>query len=640
MAENPNGVVPVHELVYGSAAKVLAPGASDLGVIASSRNFPAEASRWLGTHRSYTGERSEGQAQPVKYFIGSLGRYFEVTRVEQGIDHTRRVLAFAHHLAAEQTAIQASGMSFGRFIGEAVRTCRDPRGFQAGWIDPPATVSGRGVQSCSPTTLKPEVLTAIVAAVIRYQADKRPVLLVAGRPASSDPKADPFLPIICAVADLLPDAGRGALVAVTHVVEMEDRLAEASILCTYPGTAFHREFSARQGSRAPLMVDCVTGAASALPSSTDPFVRATIADLKAKRPGRFAGLCDTFQAREAQYEAVAALAAAAERLDASPTLSSLEGLLVCAKKCESVGNRPRFEEWVAAQIDRILAGQAGPLLADVAGQPQGPVRLAKALAASEAALELLGRVGATAQSNGRSGQADAVAAALLSLGSRGKVIGRRVADVTRCPDFRERFADVPASEPVISTPAEKRPLPQPRAAGSNQLGQGEGRPRNVGVGGGLRDPNWRQQFSDGQQGGGLLVPTLCTLVTILAFLMPGVREALQGASLTGNSEARSEPTERSASNKEEAIAGWNPLPTLKQASGRLWSKVVSMEWPALISLALIPLSVLLLWFYKSLSGWLGTNLPEWTAILPLLAAVAVAATSAAISLKQMGLPAH
>ena len=82
------------------------------------------------------------------------------------------------------------------------------------------------------------------------------------------------------------------------------------------------------------------------------------------------------------------------------------------------------------------------------------------------------------------------------------------------------------------------------------------------------------------------------------------------------------------------------MPTLKQASGRLWSKVVSMEWPALISLALIPLSVLLLWFYKSLSGWLGTNLPEWTAILPLLAAVAVAATSAAISLKQMGLPAH
>lgn len=45
MAENPNGVVPVHELVYGSAAKLLAPGASDLGVIASSRNFPAEVSR-------------------------------------------------------------------------------------------------------------------------------------------------------------------------------------------------------------------------------------------------------------------------------------------------------------------------------------------------------------------------------------------------------------------------------------------------------------------------------------------------------------------------------------------------------------------------------------------------------------------
>ena len=522
MAEKDVGPVAVHQLVYGSAAKLLASGASDLGVIASTRGFPQEATRRLNTHRAYATEDKAGAVRPVKYITGTLGRYVELSRVEMGVDHTGRLIPFTHHVLAEDASLRKAGLSAGQFIRQAAAVCRSPRDFAAGYIEPQATLGGE--LDAAPVSVSHETITVMAAAVIRYSAEKRPVVLVSPRPTATDAADDPFLPVIAAIADVLPAAGLSSLVAATHVIGKDDRLAEVSILCTYPDTAFLKDMIGRSGSRAPVIVDLTKGRASVAADGTDAFTRATIADLKAGAPGRFPRLCDQFGATPEQFPIVAELAQAASRLADKPVLMNLEAFTAALEKGKSLANRPRLLEWVEREVTGIVSQQWATLSKDVAAQRGGAARLAKAVMFSDDLLEMVGRVGAKYEAAGRKSEADVAAAALLTLGARGRTIGRQAGDREKNQDFAIRFIDKPReTTPIDSGPVMPVQRPGPRSRFATGVGPG---PRGA-VGGtpGVlvsRDRSWRT--SDESASGGMLIPWLALLIAVGACATPVAKE--------------------------------------------------------------------------------------------------------------------
>ena len=114
-------LVEVHEMVYGSAPKLLEPGAQDLGVIASTRGLSTEIARQLTYHRDYTPHAAAATA--VKYVVGLLSGRVEVTRVEMVTDHTGRRIPFARHVLSPLD----SAYGCGDLIRRAVAYVRSPR---------------------------------------------------------------------------------------------------------------------------------------------------------------------------------------------------------------------------------------------------------------------------------------------------------------------------------------------------------------------------------------------------------------------------------------------------------------------------------------------------------------------------------
>lgn len=631
MADSMPSRIVLHELVYGSAAKLLVPGASDLGVIASTKGFPQDASRWLASHRAYTGDGTTGGSRPVKYIAGRLGRYLEVSRIEMGADHTGRALPFTHHVLIEETAARSGGVSAGALLRSAASACRDPRTFAAGWIDPPSAVASDLTVEWAKNPLPSNIVAAIAFFVMRYQADKRPVVLVAPRPTSADLAADPFLSVIALVADVLPADGLGGLVAVTHAIEKGDRLADASILCTYPDTPLHREYSGRSDSRAPLVVDCSSGRASAVAPSNDPFVLATIADLKAGRPGQFATLCDRFGAKSPQYDAVAELARAEPRFVGTPTLATLEGLIVAKRKCGGVGNRTRLEEWLFKLIEDVLRSRATQLIDDTSAQRDGHARLAKALSVDDSLLRLLGRVGAKAEVSGKFPIAESVAQSLLTLGVDGKEVGRAAADLEKSPVFRARFDDARPPEPVpsvtegVTGPRPLSPRPLPLRKTQNQP------PRGVG---GIGARSWSRPYQSSASGGGRWVPFLATIVAVVAFIMPVIQTFIsmnmpvdaRAAAKFGGGAAKPSASREGLLVKQGHV---------KTTATQMWS-AIKRRWDqsanALIGLAvLVVIAVVLFRTYGPLTNWLVNTFGEVAAYLPMLLAVGIAFASAGLS---------
>jgi hypothetical protein len=604
MANKEVGAVAVHQLVYGSAAKLLATGASDLGVIASTRGFPQEATRRLNTHRAYANEDKTGAVRPVKYIAGTLGRYVELTRVEMGVDHTGRSLPFTHHVLIEDATLRKAGMSVGDFIRQAAAICRSPREFSAGYIEPQGTLSG-GLEPAS-ASLGAEAIAVMAAAVIRYPVDKRPVVLVSPRPTSTDAASDPFLPVIAAIADVLPAAGLAALVAATHVIGKDDRLAEASIVCTYPDTPFFKEMSSRSGSRTPVIVDLATGRASVVADGTDAFTRATIADLKAGAPGRFPRLCDHFGATPEQFPIVAELAQAVSRLTDKPALANLEALSAAVEKGKPLANRPRLLEWAEREMTGIVSQQWATLSKDVAGQQGGAARLAKAVVFSDDLLEMVGRVGAKYEAAGRKSEADVAAAALLTLGARGKTIGRQAGDREKNQDFATRFIDKPReTTPIDSGPAIPVQLPGPRGRFATGAG-----PRPRGADGGTpgvlasRDGSWRT--SGESASGGMLIPWLALLVAVGACAIPVAKAYLyqQGKA------AFTDPTGVMADIGRALHAVW---------SGRLGECVV----PGVLLAVVIGMIAA----YRLLSDWFVSRLGSLGSLIPTIVLVMVSLSS-------------
>jgi hypothetical protein len=201
--------------VYGSAQKLLAAGRSDLGVIASTRDFPSDAARQLTSHRSYalqSGQATAGiDTLPVKYVAGTLGQFLEFTRIEIGIDHTGRFIPFAHHSLVEQSAVRQSGISQGNALLGLAQASRPPARVAAEWIEPRRLLTPAA--PAQKQQLGAEILAAAADTIIQYPASKRPVVIVAGTANGGRDAQAECLVVLAAIADLLPRDGMAAFVA-------------------------------------------------------------------------------------------------------------------------------------------------------------------------------------------------------------------------------------------------------------------------------------------------------------------------------------------------------------------------------------------------------------------------------------------
>jgi hypothetical protein len=134
-------------------------------------------------------------------------------------------------------------------IRRAVAHARSPREATAGWIEPAPRLGTVPPRAAASAALAKAVAFA-AETVMQYPQTKRPVLLVQA-PGGPQGPADPAVAFVAAVADVVPRSSLAALVATTHVIEPGDRdkLPEASLLATYPGTPFHVEMLTAPQSR-------------------------------------------------------------------------------------------------------------------------------------------------------------------------------------------------------------------------------------------------------------------------------------------------------------------------------------------------------------------------------------------------------
>jgi len=445
--------IQVHQLVYGSAAKLLAPGASDLGVIASTKDFPQDAVRSLATHRAFPNSNaSAGKPDDAtRYIAGVHGRYVELTRIQQGVDHTGRIVPFANHLLVERDRLQGSGITVGDVLECVSSASNDPRQISSGWIEPSVSLPAR--RSSQPVPLQSDVIAAIADAALRYATEKRSVVLV-----TTSRGTDELLPVIAAVAKLLPASDVGAFVAATHVVESSDRPADAAIIGTYPDTPVHTDAVGRSDTKRPLVVDLKTGKANTPVNLSSPFAKATLDDLRAGRPGDFARRCERFGARQAQHQVIADMVTAEHRLLKQPTLANLEAFRNTVPEKVPGLDAAQVQEWANDVALQAFQQHASMILSDAISQPEadGAARLASAISFSRSVLKKLAVRGC--QSHQRQlPEAAFIADALRSLGPEGTEIARRVATDPKVnqPSFLQLFTDSPAPTEPRANPGEE-----------------------------------------------------------------------------------------------------------------------------------------------------------------------------------------
>ena len=455
--------VPVHQMVYGSAAKLLAPGTSDLGVIASTKDFPQEVARSLATHRAFpTAGAPQGKPDDSsRYIAGIHGRYVELTRIQQGVDHTGRIVPFANHLLVERDRLQGSGVMVGEALERASAICQDPRLIGSGVIDPSPSLPVLGSERA--VSLPNDILVGIADIVLRYATEKRTVVLVAPARGSDD-----LLPIVSAVANLLPASDIGSLVAATHVIDSSDRPADASIVGTYAGTPVHADAVGRSDTKRPLVIDMTTGKANVPVALSSPFARATFDDLRSGRPGDFARRCERLGAKQTQHQVVADMVAAETRLLKQPSLSSLESFRKAIPGAASGLDATRLQEWANGVAIHAFQQHASLIIGDAISQAEadGAARLAAAIGFSRSLLAKFAQRGC--QSHQRQlPEAAFIAEGLRSLGPEGIEIARRVANDPKVnhPSFLELLADTPApaaQRPAIGAEIKRKELPAPK----------------------------------------------------------------------------------------------------------------------------------------------------------------------------------
>ena len=435
-------LVEVHEMVYGSAPKLLEPGAQDLGVIASTRGLSTEIARQLTYHRDYTPHAAAATA--VKYVVGLLSGRLEVTRVEMVTDHTGRRIPFARHLLSPLD----SECSCGDLIRRAVAYIRSPREATAGWIEPAPRLGPVPPPAAASAALAKAVAFA-AEAVMQYPQTKRPVLLVQA-PGGPQGPADPAVAFVAAVADVVPRSSLAALVAATHVIESADRdkLPEASLLATYPGTPFHAEMMSRTGARRPLVIDIATHAVDGTAEPASPFVKATVADVAAGRAGRFADLCDRLGAKPEHHHFVVALDAAVARVKRQPDIAGLEDAVVAVKKAGEKLNKDALGALAYETVANAVTLPSLAVIRDAARQSGGIERLGTLVALDESIQQGIVLLGVNALAKGERSEAETIAAAVRAAGEEAVAVTQRVAAGSQGATFRDLVAP-----PVVPTPA-------------------------------------------------------------------------------------------------------------------------------------------------------------------------------------------
>ena len=429
-------------MVYGSAPKLLEPGAQDLGVIASTRGLSTEIARQLTYHRDYTPHAAAATA--VKYVVGLLSGRLEVTRVEMVTDHTGRRIPFARHVLSPLD----STCGCGDLIRRAVAYVRSPREATAGWIEPAPRLGPVSPPAAASAALAKAVAFA-AEAVMQYPQSKRPVLLVQ-TPGGPHGPADPAVAFVAAVADVVPRSSLAALVAATHVIESGDRdkLPEASLLATYPGTPFHAEMMSRTGARRPLVIDIATLAVDGGAEPASPFVKATVADMTAGRAGRFADLCDRLGAKPEHHQLVVALDAALARVERQPDIAGLEDFVAAVKKAGDKLNRDVLGALVYETVTNAVCLPSLAVIRDASQQSGGIERLGTLVALDESIQQGIVRLGMNALAKGERSEAETIAAAVRAAGEEAVAVTQRVAAGSQGAKFRDLV-----DPPVVPTPA-------------------------------------------------------------------------------------------------------------------------------------------------------------------------------------------
>lgn len=465
-------------MVYGSAPKLLEPGAQDLGVIASTRGLSTEIARQLTYHRDYTPHAAAATA--VKYVVGLLSGRLEVTRVEMVTDHTGRRIPFARHVLAPLD----SAYGCGDLIRRAVAYARSPREATAGWIEP-APRLGPVTQPAAASAAVAKAVAFAAEAVMQYPQTKRPVLLVQV-PGGPQGPADPAIAFVAAVADVVPRSSLAALVAATHVIESGDRdkLPEASLLATYPGTPFHAEMMSRTGARRPLVIDIATFAVDGAAEPASPFVKATIADVAAGRAGRFADLCDRLGAKPEHHQLVVALDAALARVERQPDIAGLEDFKSAVKKA---GEKLSKDALGALAYETVANAVTLPSLAvirDAARQSGGVERLGTLIALNESIQQGIVRLGVNVLAKGERSEAKTIAAAVRAAGEEAIAIARLVATGSQGAKFRDLVEPSVVPTPAVAGGAEPKAAERMRKPERRQVQRGTVAQPGGGYGGG------------------------------------------------------------------------------------------------------------------------------------------------------------
>jgi hypothetical protein len=607
--------VEVHELVYGSAPKLLEPSAQDLGVIASTRGMSTEIARQLAYHRGYTLHTAAATA--VKYVVGLLSGRLEVTRVEMVTDHTGRRIPFARHVLA--TLDPACGC--GELIRRAVAHARSPREATAGWIEPAPRLG----PVPPPTAASPAMAKAVASAaetVMQYPQTKRPVLLVQA-PGGPQGPADPSLAFVAAVADVVPQSSLAALVAMTHVIESGDRdkLPEASLLATYPGTPFHAEMMSRTGGRRPLVIDIASLAVDGASEPASPFVKATVADVVAGRAGRFADLCDRLGAKPEHHQLVGALDAALARVERQPDIAGLDDFVGAVKKAGEKLNKDALGALAYETVANAVTLPSFAVIRDAARQSGGVERLGTLVALDESIQQGIVRLGVHALANGERSDAETIAAAVRAAGEEAVAVTQRVAAGSQGAKFRDLVKPPVVPAPAVavsagSTMAERMRKPERRQVNREPVNQ-TGKGYNVnqagkGYGGGL---------PGGMPTGGAtwLWYTLVLISVSLAAAGVGVPvwrcyEPPPAAAKDDSKTAKPADAHHVAQPSQQLIA-------IQTAFQMAWPKLMLPAALGLVTLLLIPLNGLL---SSLMANLLPGSLGRWAAgLIPLIVMLGV-----------------
>jgi len=612
-------LVEVHEMVYGSAPKLLEPGAQDLGVIASTRGLSTEIARQLTYHRDYTPHAAAATA--VKYVVGLLSGRLEVTRVEMVTDHTGRRIPFARHVLSPLD----STCGCGDLIRRAVAYVRSPREATAGWIEPAPRLGPVPPPAAASAALAKAVAFA-AEAVMQYPQTKRPVLLVQ-TPGGPQGPADPAVAFVAAVADVVPRSSLAALVAATHVIESGDRdkIPEASLLATYPGTPFHAEMMSRTGARRPLVIDIATLAIDGAGEPASPFVKATVADVAAGRAGRFADLCDRLGAKLEHHHLLVALDAALARVERQPDIAGLEDFKSAVKKA---GEKLSKDALGALAYETVANAVTLPSLAvirDAARQSGGVERLGTLIAINESIQQGIVRLGVSALVKGARSEAETIAAAVRAAGEEAVEVTQRVATGSQGAKFRDLVEPSVVPTPAVAGGAEPKVAERMRKPERRQAQRGTVVQPGGGYGGG-RPGGMPAGGASGLWWAAVLVSVASAVagvgVPVSRFYEPPPAAAKDDAEPAAAADARP---------SEQRLQQWIAIQTAFQAARP------QLALPATLGMATLVLILVNGLLSSVLANLLPGSVGKWAAgQIPLIAMVALSLVALGIGLTRPG----